>query len=51
MVESKSGYFINDFNGFSDEMAVSVPQLINRVRAAVRMDRPVSAALAELPGS
>jgi hypothetical protein len=26
MVESKSGYFINDFNDFSDETADSAPK-------------------------
>jgi hypothetical protein len=31
MVESKSGYFINDLNEFSDETADSVPRLINRL--------------------
>jgi hypothetical protein len=30
-VESKSGYFINDFNESSDETANSVPRLINRL--------------------
>jgi hypothetical protein len=33
MVESKSGYFINDFNEFSDEAADSAPRSVNRLVA------------------
>jgi hypothetical protein len=40
MAESKSAQILNDFNGFSDETADSAPGYINRVRSAVRIDRP-----------
>ena len=42
MVESKSGYFINDYNGFSDKSADSVPRLINRLEAQSEYHAPSS---------
>ncbi len=41
MVESKSARILNDFNGFSDETAGSVPRYINRLETQSEIYEPI----------